>query len=93
MNNLKAAAEQAVSAANLEPRETGYYWAKLVKPRKEPPDEDWASVDWEIVCVDENYGEGEDQFCVYVPGIGPSQLIDAFTWGPAVQDTKPEASA
>lgn len=78
------------NSTDLEPRETGYYWAKLVSPRKQPADEDWASIDWEIVHVDENYGEGEDEFRVYVPGIAPGQLVSAFIWGPAVKDKKPE---
>ena len=66
--------------------ETGYYWAKLVHPRHEPEGEDWASSRFEIVEVDENYGDDDDQLRVYVPGIGPSQLIDAFVWGPKVCD-------
>ena len=76
--------------SNPAPHEPGWYWAKLVHPRHEPEGEDWVSSDWEIVNVDENYGEGEDEFRVYVTGIGPGQLVDAFVWGPAVQDPKPQ---
>ncbi len=72
------------------PQEPGYYWAKLVHPRKQPPDEDWVSVQYEVVHVDENYGEDDDEFRVYVPGIGPGQLIDAFVWGPRVPSFKAE---
>lgn len=57
-----------------------------------PPAEDWVSTDWEIVHVDENYGADDDEFRVYVPGIQPTQLIDAFIWGPAVSDQKPTES-
>lgn len=80
--------DQIRSAAN-EPRETGYYWAKLVTPYKEPEAEDWASRDWEIVEVDENYGDGEDEFRVYMLGVPIGQLIGGFIWGPAVEDKKP----
>lgn len=72
-----------------EPDAVGYYWAKLVSPRKEPAGEEWASTSWEIVHVDENYGDGDDAWRVYVPGIGPGQLIDAFQWGPRIADTPP----
>lgn len=68
------------------PTAPGYYWARLVHPRKQPPDEDWVSSNFEVVCVDENYGEGVDEFRVYVPGIGPGQLIDAFVWGPRIPE-------
>lgn len=74
------------------PTEPGYYWGKLVQPRKQPPDEDWVSTYFEVVCVDENYGTDDDEFRVYVPGIGPGQLVDAFVWGPRVPDYKPEQS-
>lgn len=68
------------------PDAPGYFWAKLVHPRNEPDDEDWTSIHFEVVQVDENYGEGEDHLRVYVPGIGPGQLIDAFIWGARVPD-------
>ncbi|GGF73329.1 hypothetical protein SAMN05216376_111163 [Mameliella alba] len=68
------------------PTEPGFYWAKLVHPREEPESEDWASTNFEVVHVDENYGQDDDEFRVHVTGIAPSQLIDAFTWGPRVPD-------
>lgn len=66
------------------PDEPGYYWAKLVTPEREPDEEDWVSSTFEIVCVDENYGEGRDEFRAYVPGIGVGQSIEAFEWGPFI---------
>lgn len=66
------------------PNQEGHFWAKLVHPYNEPEGEDWASPDWEVVQVNDNNGQGEDQWRVYVPGIETGQLIDAFVWGPRV---------
>lgn len=66
------------------PNQEGHYWAKLVHPYREPEDEDWASLDWEVVQVSDNLGTGDDKWRVFVPGIETGQLIDAFTWGPRV---------
>ncbi|OAN76730.1 hypothetical protein A8B82_15155 [Sulfitobacter sp. EhC04] len=70
------------------PTEEGFYWAKLVHPRRMPEGEDWASVNYEVVQVSDNNGTGEDQWRVYVAGIEPGQMIDAFIWGPRVPDFK-----
>ncbi|WP_299558653.1 DNA translocase FtsK [uncultured Sulfitobacter sp.] len=96
---IKAAQNLAASGASVNktdsthphknPRETGYYWAKLIHPHNEPAGEDWRSSDWEIVQVDENYGEGEDEFRVYMLGIEVGQLVNGFIWGPAVTDKTP----
>ncbi|WP_156783391.1 hypothetical protein [Roseovarius nubinhibens] len=72
--------------AHPTPSAEGHYWAKLVHPHHEPEGEEWASYDWEVVQVNYNNGTGEDQWRVYVPGIEPGQLIDAFIWGPRVPD-------
>lgn len=61
---------------NLE----GHWWAKL-KLHDNP---DLNSVDWEVVQVFDNNGEGDEAFMVSVPGIEGGQRIDAFVWGPAV---------
>ena len=74
------------------PSAEGHYWAKLVHPHGMPEGEDWASVDYEIVQVSDNNGEGDDKWRVYVAGIEQGQLLDGFIWGPRVPDfgVKPE---
>lgn len=69
------------------PNAEGHYWGKFV--HKMPNGEDWVSVDWEVVQVFDNGGEDCDMLRVAVPGIEPSQPIDAFTWGPRVPDFQP----
>jgi hypothetical protein len=68
------------------PTEAGHYWAMLNNPRAMPQGEDWVSSKFEVGQVYDNNGTGEDQWRVFVPGIEPSQMIDAFTWGPRVPD-------
>jgi hypothetical protein len=72
------------------PTRPGWYWAKLVTPTRMPDGEDWASPDWEIVEVIDNFGEGDEALGVLVPGIQPMQWTRDFTWGPPVADRKPE---
>ncbi len=67
------------------PDRTGFFWAKLVRPSRMPAGEDWESVDWEVVEVMENGGEGDERFGVFVPGVQPMQWIPDFIWGPEVQ--------
>lgn len=66
------------------PTRPGFYWAKLVHPSRMPDGEDWASIDWEVVSVNDNNGEGRERFSVSVPGIEPAQWIPDFVWGPEV---------
>lgn len=82
----------------------GYYWAKLRTPSAGrlygipgfpegivvPASPDDRSVDWEIVEVWDNGGEGEEQFGVSVPGVYATQWIDDFYWGPRVNDRPPQ---
>ena len=68
------------------PNEECHCWAKLITPEDMPAGEDWASVRWEVVQVFDNNGTGEDAYRVSVPGIGPSQPLSAFEWGPRVSD-------
>lgn len=70
------------------PNHEGFFWAKLVHPSKMPAGEDWASFDWEVVQVTDNNGEGDETWGVFVGGIGPTQWIPDFIWGPEV--FKPE---
>lgn len=67
------------------PRGECWCWAKLVHPENMPPQEDWASIDWEVVHVFDNNGEGDDAFRVSVTGISPSQPLSAFIWGPQLK--------
>lgn len=91
----------------LMPTEPGYYWAKLKTPsggtlyHKDAPsgglylnceEEDWASLDWEIVQVNDNNGEGETKFSVDVFGIPVSQWPLDFYWGPKINIAPPERS-
>lgn len=73
------------------PTKPGWYWAKLVRPTNMPEGEDWASSDWEIVEVYENcLDETDDEYlAVFVGGIGPSQWLKDFEWGPEVKDKPP----
>lgn len=74
------------------PTQPGHYWAKLITPTRMPVGDDWRSVDWEVVQVFINDGPGfendPEYFGVAVPGIGPSQWLPDFVWGPPVK--KPE---
>jgi hypothetical protein len=74
------------------PSAEGHYWAKLVRPHGMPEGEDWASVDYEIVQVSDNNGEGDDKWRVYVAGIEQGQLLDGFIWGPRVPDLDNKAA-
>ena len=49
-----------------------------------PDGEDWQSLDWEVVQVNDNNGDGDEKFSVSVPGISPPQWIPDFVWGPEV---------
>lgn len=62
------------------PAREGHWWAKL--KLAENPDDN--SVDWEVVQVFDNNGEGDEAFRVAVPGIERSNSRDAFVWGPPV---------
>lgn len=62
------------------PDREGHWWAKL----KLHDDPDLNSVNWEVVQVFDNNGEGEYAFMVSVPGIERGQPLDAFVWGPSV---------
>ena len=55
------------------PAREGWFWAKLINPTRMPEGEDWASVDWEVVEVIDNNGEGEEKFAVAFTGIAPWQ--------------------
>jgi hypothetical protein len=68
------------------PNETGWFWAKLTDPVDMPEGENWTSVEWEIVHVFDNNGEGDDAYRVSVTGVSPSQPRDSFVWGPRVSD-------
>lgn len=90
---------------NNLPTEPGYYWAKLKTPSggvlygctPEPieveANDDWASVDWELVEVNENdpYGDPKDpeHFSVCVYGIPLTQWPLDFFWGPKVDVNRP----
>jgi hypothetical protein len=67
------------------PNKQGHFWAKLIHPSGMPAGEDWKSVDWEVVQVTDNNGEGDEEFSVLVPGIGPPQWLPDFVWGPAIE--------
>ena len=75
------------------PDHEGWFWAKLVHPRRMPEGEDWKSVDWEVVQVDRNSlgglceadrEAGEEEFSALVVGVTPSQSLQDFVWGPEV---------
>jgi hypothetical protein len=69
------------------PRESGYYWAKLLHPSySDYEDEDWRSVDWEIVQLNANNGEAgsAEEFSVQVFGVPVTQWPHNFEWGPPV---------
>jgi hypothetical protein len=66
------------------PTKEGHYWAKLVHPSGMPEGEEWQSTDWEVVAVWDSNGEGDEEFTVHVPGVGPTQWIPDFIWGPEV---------
>lgn len=75
------------------PTAEGHYWAKLITPTEMPPDEDWASTDWEVVTVYDSNGTGDEKWAVAVPGIAPSQWIKNFEWGPRIDmSSKPGAT-
>lgn len=71
------------------PTKEGHYWAKLLTPQEMPVTEDWVSVDYEVVQVFDNNRDGENRFGAFVPGIEPSQPLNAFKWGPRIPDYKP----
>ena len=62
------------------PAKEGHFWAKL----KLHNESDLNSVNWEVVQVFDNNGEGDEAFLASVPGIENGQRIDAFVWGPEV---------
>lgn len=66
------------------PRSPGFFWAKLIHPSEMPEGEDWSSSHWEVVEVFDNNGEDEEEFGVFVGGIGPIQWVQDFIWGPEV---------
>lgn len=66
------------------PDREGHFYAKLVTPTRMPAKEDWASVDWEVVQVADNNGDGDERWFVLVPGIAPAQWPKDFEWGPEV---------
>ena len=85
------------------PTKPGYYWAKLtaasggtlygvsgapngVRCDGSP---EWLSHEWEIVQVNDNGGDGDEEFSVYVFGIYPTQWPGGFEWGPMVAEGKP----
>lgn len=65
------------------PAAEGHFWAKL--RLAENPDDN--SINWEVVQVFDNNGEGDEAYMASVPGIARGQRLDAFVWGPEV--TKP----
>lgn len=66
----------------------GFYWAKLLTPTSMPAKEDWASDDWEVVQLIFNNGEGEEEYGVFVGGVGPMQWRKDFAWGPMIEKPK-----
>lgn len=66
------------------PNREGFFWAKLVTVNDEPKGEDWASLDWEVVQVCDNNGEGDEAFYVNVPGVPKLQWPKNLVWGPEV---------
>lgn len=70
------------------PDREGFFWAKLVHPSGMPEGEEWQSVDWEVVQVFDNNGEGDERWGVSVPGISPMQCILDFIWGMEVMRPK-----
>ncbi len=75
-------------AKYITPDHEGFFWAKLIHPSKMPAGEDWASLDWEVVQVVDNNGEGDEAFGVVVGGISPFQWIPDFYWGPEIKKPK-----
>ncbi|BAT61496.1 hypothetical protein GJW-30_1_04053 [Variibacter gotjawalensis] len=74
------------------PDEPGYYWAKLIKPSGMPKQDDWRSIDWEIVHVVMNDARGQspsERFAVFIPGVAPMQQIDDLEWGPRIAEHPP----
>lgn len=67
------------------PTNPGFYWAKLVHPHSMPEGEDWKSVDWEVVEIIDNNGDGDERLGVFVGGVSPMQWIEDFVWGPQVK--------
>ena len=65
-----------------------FRWAKLLTPRDMPPQEDWASADWEVAFIFDNNGEGDEAYMVSFPGIGPAQRIEDCVFGPEVEKPK-----
>lgn len=68
----------------LTPDHAGHFWAKLKIPTGEPEGEEWTSPDWEVVQVNDNYGEGDERWSVAVPGVPVPQWLPDFVWGPEV---------
>ena len=68
------------------PDHEGHFWAKLIHPTRMPENEDWKSLYWEVVQVNDNNGEPgtDEEFSVSVPGISPCQWIPDFVWGPEI---------
>lgn len=62
------------------PAREGHWWAKL-RLHDNP---DLNSVNWEVVQVFDNNGEGNERYMASVPGVEGGQPIDAFVWGPPV---------
>ncbi len=67
------------------PTAPGHYWANWNARLVHPKGEEWASLDFEVVQVWDNNGEGNEKWGVSVPGIEPTQWIEDFVWGPRVQ--------
>ena len=69
------------------PIKPGFYWAKLVHPTRMPPNEDWASTDWEpveVIVNDQSDNVSPEHLGVFVLGVSPLQWIEDFIWGPQV---------
>lgn len=62
------------------PDREGHWWAKL----RLHDDPELNSVNWEVVQVFDNNGEGELAFMAAVPGVQSANRLDAFVWGPHV---------
>lgn len=65
----------------MTPTEPGYYWAKLITPTSMAECEDWVSLTWEIVQVNDNNGDGDEKFSVQVFGVPVTQWPANFEWG------------
>jgi len=68
------------------PHQEGHYWAKLTNPSgvTDEEAENWRSVNWEVVQVFDNNGEGSEKWRVFVPGIAPTFSFEDFVWGPFI---------